>query len=364
MNKQTSIYLDLLRIFAAFGVFFHHCNFPWFSNNFFFDEDKGHKLVAIFFVMSGFLIAYSVDKKEIDFKIYIIDRLSRLYSVMIPAIILTYVLDNIGMNYNPSLYQNLAPEKNQILRALSSLLFFNQIQGFCFKPSTNTPFWSIGYEFWYYLLFGILILFKNIYLKTILIIGLLFLIGVKILLLFPVWILGVLTYYVTKTVNLKVNGIIFLIFLFSLLYFTFFYSAESQQNILIIDKTINLYFSYYYKFDLWYGILVSITIFSIAKSNLEFPIFTHFEKIIRAISATTFSLYLYHFPLIVFAAAVIPYDKNNIYEVLTVITSILLIIYILSIFTESKRNKYKMFLGIIFEKLQNLKFKLEAKFFR
>lgn len=364
MSKLTSIYLDLLRIFAAFGVFFHHCNFPWFSNNFFFDEDKGHKLVAIFFVMSGFLIAYSVENKEKDFKIYMIDRLSRLYSVVIPAIILTYFLDSIGRSFDPVLYQNLAPENNQIIRALSSLLFLNQIQGFCIKPSTNIPFWSIGYEFWYYLLFGITILYRNIYVKTILILLLLFLMGIKILLLFPVWIFGVFAFYLTKKINFKDNGVLFIISLSSVLYFTFLYTVESNQSITIFNKNINLYFSYYYKFDLWYGLLVAITIFAVAKLNLEFSKLTLFEKIIKSISSTTFSLYLFHFPLLIFAAAVIPYDKNNIYQVFIVIIFILSIIYVLSIFTESKRNSYKIFLRIIFEKLLNIKLKLESKFSR
>ncbi len=344
MNKLTSIYLDILRIIAALCVFFHHCNFSWFSNGYFFNEEKGHKFVVVFFVLSGFLIAYSGEKKNQTFKTYIIDRVSRLYSVIIPALILTYLLDTIGKLYNPSLYHYLSPEGNQLFRATSCLLFLNQIYSFCIKPSCNIPFWSIGYEFWYYLLFGIYIFINNKPLKYSLLIAGLMLMGLKMVLLFPIWLYGVFVFYVSK--NLKINQIfswvLFITSFILIIIFTFFLQAESNQWISItLNMKINLYFSAYYTFDLVYGLVVALNIFAISTLHSFTFNLPKTERLVKKISASTFSLYLYHFPILAFVASAISYDKNNIYQVALVILGVLLSIYILSIFTEVKRDAYK-----------------------
>src|SRR5471030_124194 len=154
MNKSTSLYLDLLRIFAAFVVFFGHANFGWFSNNLF-PGDLGHKFVTIFFVLSGYLIAFTVDKKNKGLKRYLIDRFSRLYSVVIPALVFTYLIDFIGKHFNPGFYLPLISPNNQIERFILNATFLQQIWGLSTMPSSNSPFWSISYEFWYYMLFAV-----------------------------------------------------------------------------------------------------------------------------------------------------------------------------------------------------------------
>jgi peptidoglycan/LPS O-acetylase OafA/YrhL len=91
MNKQFSIYLDLIRFTAALFVFISHV--PRFSGSWLWQlTGFGHEAVVIFFVLSGFVISYVVfDKNESPQK-YITNRLSRIYSVSIPAILLTVTL--------------------------------------------------------------------------------------------------------------------------------------------------------------------------------------------------------------------------------------------------------------------------------
>src|SRR5476651_1385848 len=104
MNKSTSLYLDFLRVIAAFGVLLVHANLPWFSSALFLRAELGHKLVMVFFVLSGYLIAFTVDKKNKGPEKYLVDRISRLYSVVIPALILTFVVDSLGERINFSFY--------------------------------------------------------------------------------------------------------------------------------------------------------------------------------------------------------------------------------------------------------------------
>ncbi len=68
---------------------------------FYFITGLGHQSVVVFFVLSGYLIAGSVitqiRKGKFDIKIYALKRLSRLYAVLIFAILLTVVLDHTGI---------------------------------------------------------------------------------------------------------------------------------------------------------------------------------------------------------------------------------------------------------------------------
>src|SRR6516164_6699219 len=116
MNKTTSLYLDFLRVIAAFGVMLVHANQVWFSNGLFLRPEYGHKLVMVFFVLSGYLIAFTVDKKNKGSERYLIDRVSRLYSVVIPALIVTFILDSLGEKINYSFYLDKVNAGNQAFR--------------------------------------------------------------------------------------------------------------------------------------------------------------------------------------------------------------------------------------------------------
>ena len=77
INHNLSIYLDFLRFFAAFVVFFTH------SHVFLFPEVKvgpamGREAVAVFFVLSGFVISYVVANKEKNWRAYLTARIARI----------------------------------------------------------------------------------------------------------------------------------------------------------------------------------------------------------------------------------------------------------------------------------------------
>ena len=59
--------------------------------------DHSHAGVVLFFVLSGFVIAWSVNKsEELTWRIYSVDRFSRIYSVLPIAILFTAIIDSIG----------------------------------------------------------------------------------------------------------------------------------------------------------------------------------------------------------------------------------------------------------------------------
>jgi peptidoglycan/LPS O-acetylase OafA/YrhL len=61
----------------------------------------GHQAVIIFFAMSGFLVGgkalQQMLQRRWSWPCYILRRLSRLWLVIVPALLATFVLDHIGM---------------------------------------------------------------------------------------------------------------------------------------------------------------------------------------------------------------------------------------------------------------------------
>ena len=158
---------------------------------------RGGDAVIVFFVLSGFVIAFVANGKEKSIDIFFINRFARLYSVVFPALILTMVFDFAGTGIAYELYDGRWFEAGvPIWRFFSNLFFINQLWTLYITPFSNGPFWSIGYEFWYYVLFALAFYLQKPS-KYLLILMVLLLVGPKILLLFPVWLMGVWVYKIT-----------------------------------------------------------------------------------------------------------------------------------------------------------------------
>src|SRR5262249_22080521 len=104
MPAATSVFLDLLRIAAAFTVFVHHCAQFWNARIYEATTRLAHSAVVVFFVLSGYVIAWSTLSRGRDARRYASARLARLYSVVIPALVLTGVLYFWGSSVASAFY--------------------------------------------------------------------------------------------------------------------------------------------------------------------------------------------------------------------------------------------------------------------
>jgi len=344
MNKSTSLYLDFLRAIAAFGVLLVHANQPWFSNGLYARPELGHKLVMIFFVLSGYLIAFTVEKKNKGPKIYLVDRFSRLYSVVVPALILTFIVDSVGEKVNPVFYVDKINAGNQWLRYLLNLTFLQQIWGLCTKPSTNTPFWSIGYEFWYYIFFWVLCYFKGAR-RNLGLILICLITGVKIILLLPVWLFGVFAYKysIQPAISRKNGAVLFLVTAGIIFTLTYFWEFSVFADRFVFGKP-PLFFSSRFIFDWVYGLIVAVNIYSFNVACFEFNVPTRIVRIIRYLSSITFSLYLFHIPILNFISSLSFYDRNSYVHTVPILICIILLVAALATIGEKQRNGYKVFL--------------------
>lgn len=124
-----------------------------------------HEAVMLFFVLSGFLVGGSVIRLRRRgawrWSDYLVRRLSRLWVVIVPALLLTLGWDLLGLRLDPAGYHGayhamLMSGPGQVLHNaprtfFGNLLFLQGIRVPAF--GSNGPLWSLANEFWYYLLF-------------------------------------------------------------------------------------------------------------------------------------------------------------------------------------------------------------------
>jgi len=176
-----------LRFSAAFYLLLAHASRTDFST---LPALIGHEAVIVFFVLSGYVIALTTERKDKTLRQYTIARLSRLYSVVIPSLVLTYTADCIGVAFNPHVYAGV-PEDQIATRLLAAITYTSQIWFLDISIFSNTPYWSLPYEFWFYVLWGLYFYLDHV-IRNILLSVVVLLIGPKILLYLPIWLLGVI----------------------------------------------------------------------------------------------------------------------------------------------------------------------------
>ena len=336
MSGLLSIYLDLVRFLAAVGVLLWHAGQNPVSTSVLPQVFFNHKLVIIFFVISGYVIAASASRPDRSLANYSADRLARLSSVMIPALVLTYCLDAIGSRVSPDTYLFINPHW-QSLRFFANFFYCQQIWFLCVVPSSNSPFWSLGYEFWYYALFGIWLFVRAKWTKLLLCLAVSLFIGPKILLLFPAWMAGALAFYTSKACQSTRGRSLML----------FFGTGVATLLALVFEDQLGLnngkagapplYYSSNAVGDNIFAMLVAAHFVGCAL--LSRHVSTALEnqpavKWIRWMAGHTFSLYVYHLPILLFIRAITHYDPHSPIAVLAAISFALLTIVGLSKITE------------------------------
>ena len=192
MLRSTSVYLDLLRLAAAMLVFLGHAAMPFLAGDRFsaLTPYMGDA-VMLFFVLSGFVIGHATAARPGDARGYAVARLARIYSVALPALALTLVLDSIGGAIRPEYHAAYAGTTlpNPVLHHLLPVFFLNHLWYFDFAMGTAGAYWSLCYEVWYYLAFGGIMFLRGWRRFAFLaLLGLL--VGPKIAVYFSVWLVG------------------------------------------------------------------------------------------------------------------------------------------------------------------------------
>src|ERR1051325_2347647 len=223
MSLSLSLYLDLLRFGLSVTVLFVHIGSQQYSGGIFWRVVPfGQPAVIGFFVLSGFVIAHVAETRERDALSFAISRFSRLYSVVIPALMLTAIVDYIGWRFAYDHYINAPLDigTSQIgLRYIAGLLMATSfgvleylVHTTFFVPGTNGPFWSLSNEIVYYAGFMVYSYYRG-YMRILAISILGFIAGPGIIVLAPLWISGALIYKLSdkKVIPSKIAILIFFV---------------------------------------------------------------------------------------------------------------------------------------------------------
>ncbi len=232
-RKISYVHLDMARGLASLAVVFGHLRNIFFQDyqtvsqsllgpfvkTVYFLSGFGHQAVMIFFVLSGFFITRSImnahQKGCWSWGWYLSQRLTRLWLVLIPALIMTAVWDGFGIRFNPGALQYLGTAESNVTNYLvSGRLNINYFIGNIFFTQTilcptfgsNSPIWSLANEFWYYVLFPcfwVSLRSSTRFIARCILSSIAalicFFIGTPILFGFSIWLMGSLCYFVTKT---------------------------------------------------------------------------------------------------------------------------------------------------------------------
>lgn len=187
--------------------------------------------------------------------------------------------------------------------------------------------------------------------KSFILLLILIIMGPSIILYLPIWFAGVLCFRSLKKFDLNKRQA-FLAYMVSVIGIIIL-SNEAIQNQLnsfahqiVGEPFISLLLEPAEQFfsDYILTIFVSLHIFSSYFVFKSITIFTGVaEKIIRELSSHTFSLYLFHMPMLYFVSAIAPYKSAPILNLISAWLLIPLVILAISYFTERKKYAYQVF---------------------
>ena len=296
VSPAFSSYLNAVRICAASAVLLFHWTIVSGEQQWFRSLKIGPDAVVVFFVLSGLVVAYTADTKDRSFGRYAFNRATRLYSVLVPAIVLTLVAGFV-LGYS-----------NTLADVLSVLTFTGHTWNGWRQPEPNGPIWSVTYEAWYYAIFGCLFYLRD---RRGLLLAVLAMVlaGPNILVLMPCWWLGAWIYLrLQRPVRRDVGAVLALapVVCYVLLQATG--ALRDIQDLTTVPfKATFSHVSVHFLRDWLVAILAAIHLIGVAAV-------THDRKAkwragIAWISGATFSLYVTHLPVLIFTLSVLPAQK-------------------------------------------------------
>ncbi|MGE3298514.1 MAG: acyltransferase family protein, partial [Porticoccaceae bacterium] len=168
--RSLSGFLAALRWVAAWLVVLGHMRTQWFVAlsdmdtpnlavmGFVWLAGLGHSAVMAFFLLSGYLVGGRLLDAQAaghGYARYAIDRITRLYVVLLPAFAVSYLLVVLGSLIvgDPTILDR---EENSLYTLLANMAFLQGVAATDFAH--NLPLWSLSNEFWYYVMAPLLVI--------------------------------------------------------------------------------------------------------------------------------------------------------------------------------------------------------------
>ena len=320
-NTHASDHLNLVRGLAATAVLISHVRALFLVNYssltthsfslsiLYFFSGLGHEAVMIFFVLSGYFIGSTVllsTSTQWRWAKYLTQRLTRLLVVLIPALFFGAIWDLTGIHLfgTEGIYGGHPPcdgvtasavaNHLTVMTALGNLFFLQGI----FVPTfgSNGPLWSLNYEFWYYILFPVMVLAalmvlrKSVWAVAYCLLGLLIcvLLTLPMLTSFPIWLLGVAVAVVVPYIQRP--QLLLLCFAVFFHFCALYLSRVHRFSFEVSDYIVGISFAV---------LMLSLLTF---RGPRRISVYSHFAKWAAGFSYT---LYTVHLPFLLFLRALL-----------------------------------------------------------
>jgi peptidoglycan/LPS O-acetylase OafA/YrhL len=323
MTASFSEILNICRWLAAFLVVIAHVRHlifvelslvkhpTLFIKGIYFVTGFGHEAVVIFFVISGYLVGGLTFAKwkasKPDLVPYAAARLSRIYTVYIPALFVGGLLDFIGLHWiNASaLYTNSLQYHSsmnyEVAATLNAKVFFGNLmmlQGVSVdRFGSNAPLWSLANEWWYYCIFALagcalLLRGKSRWIYMACAIFIIVCLPVGLTLWFAVWLLGVfVALWSNSQKAIPPPYIGFAALIAALVISRLSHNVDSPSG--AAAEYIN------FLKDFLFGAAFMFFVVSASRMNMALP----WPAIQKTLAEFSYTTYLFHFPVMVFIIA-------------------------------------------------------------
>jgi peptidoglycan/LPS O-acetylase OafA/YrhL len=320
-NSSFVSFLDLARWLAAAIVFFGHLRDPLFLGYgslpvgargplvsiWYFITGWHGEAVTVFFVLSGYLVgAMGLAKASAGRfrpREYAIDRVTRIFLPFVPALVLTACLDLAGgrlfsgtgfyTHEHPMIREKIAIDAFQSFLTpqifLSNLAMLQTI----WSPSfgSDQPLWTISLEFWFYVVFGVALTASLATRRMASIAGLLAagallaVLGANFIVFLGLWAIGAAVGLIrSSTIERPVVAL--LVFLGVLV------SVRLNVNSFRMEETLRMFRDYL--------VAASFAWVLISMRRVRLGFLTRGSGFNRFLADFSYSLYLIHFPLMLF----------------------------------------------------------------
>ena len=344
ITRPLSICLDLVRFAAALIVLVCHAVQSGLYSGWFPDIPLAqHYAVVVFFVLSGLVIAASAQQRRSTLTQFAIARAARILPVSLAALafatgmfIIVTALGGSAMHTDT--YGDLS------LRGTVLPLLFLSESSWGAGPVWNPPYWSLCYEVWYYALFGAAVYLRGGLRIAVLIVCAL-LAGPRILLLLPIWLVGVVL--ALTPLARRTGPLTGALLLAAGLAGAWFHTAVvlpgwHLMQALTAPFELHLSFSRFALSDLLLAVAVATAFAGLRPLTTRWPApWLALERPARLLAGFSFTLYLFHWPLLLLAKTIGLVAGTSKPGFALEILGLIAVSYAISLVTERQRDRVR-----------------------
>jgi peptidoglycan/LPS O-acetylase OafA/YrhL len=351
MKRGLSLYLDLVRFSAAMIVFAEHFRERtkrafsefWASHPFAYTHlfPLSQTAVIVFFVLSGFVIAHVLATRERTPLEYAASRFGRLYSVVVPTLLLMIVVNYLITLRFPHAFDAQGDTATIFFHYLITSIFFSNFWLWREFEITGAPFWSLSVEFTYYVGIALLVFIKG-RVRILSLVLLCLAAGPTIILLAPTWLAGYGVYHVSRQRRLPAAaaavwwltslGLLLLCPLIE------FHMRQPVPFLRMPDKHVGEILASYAGASLF---ALNILMFNDFSDRVE-PVLRRMTGLIRWLGSITFALYMFHMSILSFFVVYPVGQIGSNTQLVAMIGGTFLLVATIGYVCERSKGAYKM----------------------